>query len=907
MSVEYTMNIGLFGVPGDEALLTAKGDGQDGADIRAESGEMVTSVTVTAEAETEDEAKRICGAAADRLEAAYGQKVFTREYGTLWNTAVSECLKNGSTFALAESCTGGLISKMVTDVPGASGAFKLGVVAYHPEAKRDVLGVHEETLEKKGVVSAETAAEMAEGVRMRAGSSLGIGVTGFAGPGGGEKNEQGKVFISLSDGNTAYTRRIDLPGASRGAVRRAATLNALDMIRLYAQGHREGIGTPVQAPSVAGVVAGKAASKKKPPLYKRFIGFFTEFPKDPAKEKIRKLVLCAAIAVMCYAGFQLASGAYFYLANSMTEGHISNLINQGNDLTDDERNDLIGELEGEGVDVPDEIQNWALLLLKNNPDLVGRVQITTSDGSKLIDQVVVQGSDNEEYLKKDFFGNYNTMGCVFMDSRCDPAGESMNTIIYGHSTKRVDKIFNGLQQYKSLDFLNENPLITYSTLTEESVYKIFAVMIINTNEAQGETFSGCYYTGTSVFSNMEAIRDRSMYDTTVTVNAADKILTLSTCTFEMDDLRLVVMARKLREGESLEVEPASNNPDTVYFDAWYKEYDIDGPTTSGGTSSEGTTSGGASSGEVSSGEEGRFDLFDMSISCKAASSSGNRTSIKVYVPYITDFDFDCTVGIAEKPENGSISVLSSDNTVTYSPKVGFSGVDTFVLSLNDSSGFRYDTATVTVYVGVEQQTGVILNKESISLSVSAGATGTCRISASSVSGGDLQYILVEGEGLYSGTASVDETGKVTYTSTSDERWADTVKVAIVDETGSARVAVINVNSGRPFETDQHPETSRPDASEPEDEPASSTVSGSGTSSGSQTVVSDVTPEGTSSETETDPDETSSGTESGGETSVTVSEDQPEITSSVSSSDQAPEDTSSYQSTEPGASQASSVS
>jgi PncC family amidohydrolase len=103
------------------------------------------------------------------------------------------------TLALAESCTGGLIGDRITNVPGSSGYFVGGIVAYSYEAKEKLLGVHHDTLYDHGAVSVETASEMAHGVRRVLGTDVGISVTGIAGPGGGLPGKPvGLVYISLS-------------------------------------------------------------------------------------------------------------------------------------------------------------------------------------------------------------------------------------------------------------------------------------------------------------------------------------------------------------------------------------------------------------------------------------------------------------------------------------------------------------------------------------------------------------------------------------------------------------------------------------------------------------------------------------------------------------------------------------
>jgi len=110
--------------------------------------------------------------------------------------------------AVAESCTGGLLGHRITNVPGSSDYFEGGVVAYSYEAKERLLGVHHDTLYEHGAVSAETAMEMARGVRRALGADIGLAVTGIAGPGGGMPGKPvGLVYIALSSRNGEYVER----------------------------------------------------------------------------------------------------------------------------------------------------------------------------------------------------------------------------------------------------------------------------------------------------------------------------------------------------------------------------------------------------------------------------------------------------------------------------------------------------------------------------------------------------------------------------------------------------------------------------------------------------------------------------------------------------------------------------
>lgn len=149
--------------------------------------------------------------------------------------------EGGETLAVAESCTGGLIGSRLTDVAGSSAYFLLGVVAYSNAAKESLLGVRPETLARHGAVSTETAEEMAEGIRRRAGADLGLATTGIAGPGGGSAEKPvGTVCIGLAWEGGAWSKRYQLGERERGWIKQMTAQLALDRLRRHLLGGEPG-------------------------------------------------------------------------------------------------------------------------------------------------------------------------------------------------------------------------------------------------------------------------------------------------------------------------------------------------------------------------------------------------------------------------------------------------------------------------------------------------------------------------------------------------------------------------------------------------------------------------------------------------------------------------------------------
>jgi PncC family amidohydrolase len=142
----------------------------------------------------------------------------------------ARCTRLGLTVATAESCTGGLVAHLLTEVPGSSAYLRGGIVAYADDVKRDQLGVPAEVLEAHGAVSAQVALAMAEGVRERLGTDLGVGVTGVAGPDGGSPEKPvGLVYVAVAGVGSPVVRRYLWPG-DRSANKRDSAAAALELL-----------------------------------------------------------------------------------------------------------------------------------------------------------------------------------------------------------------------------------------------------------------------------------------------------------------------------------------------------------------------------------------------------------------------------------------------------------------------------------------------------------------------------------------------------------------------------------------------------------------------------------------------------------------------------------------------------
>lgn len=176
----------------------------------------------------------------DRIEKEIRDRIGTPVFAT-GNASMPEVVgrilkAKRLTVSIAESCTGGLVGHLLTAVPGSSGYFLGGIVSYSNQAKIDLLGVQADTLKKKGAVSDEIVREMAEGIRKRLHSDMGISLSGIAGPDGGSKEKPvGTVYIALASAGETVAKRYHFWGNRRHIKLNSATM-ALDWLRRYANG-----------------------------------------------------------------------------------------------------------------------------------------------------------------------------------------------------------------------------------------------------------------------------------------------------------------------------------------------------------------------------------------------------------------------------------------------------------------------------------------------------------------------------------------------------------------------------------------------------------------------------------------------------------------------------------------------
>lgn len=200
----------------------------------AKTGEV--ELRITAKAATVEEARALIVPVEEEVRDMFGPLVYGADVASMEAVVLGLLKEKGLTLGTAESCTGGLVAKRMTDLPGSSAVFKGGVVSYTNEVKAGVLGVPQAMLDEFGAVSAQVARAMAQGARKVLGCDLAVSLTGVAGPDRDDQgNPVGLIYVALDTPEGTRVRELHLING-RARIRTVAATNAFDMVRRYLTG-----------------------------------------------------------------------------------------------------------------------------------------------------------------------------------------------------------------------------------------------------------------------------------------------------------------------------------------------------------------------------------------------------------------------------------------------------------------------------------------------------------------------------------------------------------------------------------------------------------------------------------------------------------------------------------------------
>lgn len=320
---------------------------------------------------------------------------------------------------------------------------------------------------------------------------------------------------------------------------------------------------------------------------------------DGVAESVRKVIFDIAVVAFVITG---GSVVYDIINEEYNKIEVDKRVEQLykpieiNETEEEVREKIKGELNLTDKDLSDietekpGIQTSFMGLYSQNSDIVGWIVVgDENDPVVNINYPVMQTEDNDYYLTHNFLRQDTQRGAIFADYRnkFGPGLLSGNTILYGHNMWNGDTMFAKLSRYYQpkessdpMQFYRDHPTLTFNTLYDNAEWKVFACVLFNTQEELGEVYP---YINVRDFADKTAfnnfildIMDRSVLWTDVDLDYGDNILTLSTCYYpygkENADTRVAVFARKVREGESAEVDvsAAKRNPDPLKFTYQYR-------------------------------------------------------------------------------------------------------------------------------------------------------------------------------------------------------------------------------------------------------------------------------------------------------------------------------------------------
>ncbi len=462
----------------------------------------------------------------EAVESRLGAYLYSTDGSSLAQRVVTLFADKGLTVATAESCTGGLIAAQLTEVAGCSRVLGTGVVSYSWDCKQQLLGVSKETLETDGAVSARTAREMAVGIRRRSGASVGVSVTGEAGPAAAESCPIGTVFVAMADKKRVWVTELHLSG-DRASIRRQAAGFALERLRQYAAAY----------PTVmAGGVRHAAALEHKPsPEMGRFVRAVLPW-KGTRRFRIFKWLALGCVLAVTVGSVWLAYSQLLAPASNrdLQEDLAALYWNNTADLTVD---------DGMNGGYPPEMSPAFRALYDRNRDIAGWMHIPET----AVNYPVTYYADGY-YATHDFNDQYSAYGQPYFDEHiaADTLRSSRVLTIYGNNT-RDEQMFSALLSYRRIAFLREHAYVEMNTLYEAANWEIFAVAVVDARDESFDYTQQSFVSDAAYLTFLQGLQRRSLFTSDAALRATDRALLLVTNAereFGFTGARLVVAARR---------------------------------------------------------------------------------------------------------------------------------------------------------------------------------------------------------------------------------------------------------------------------------------------------------------------------------------------------------------------------
>lgn len=672
--VTHTLNVFGLGESAIETIIKPFCEAENPV-VATYCGNNECTVKITATADTEPEAEAICSKTMLKLKELLGDVVYGADSEGLANEVVNSLRVSGLKISTAESCTGGMLSQALTSVSHSSEVVEIGILAYSNRIKHEALSVPRDVLEENGAISPETAMYLAKNVRILSDSDIGVGITGNAGPSASENKPVGLVYIAIADKTKYFIKKLQLPSTyDRERIRSYATLTALDLVRRYVSARpfalpgmvsfdTEFVFEEDSKPATAVTSSNESPKDFDPNM--SFIVFepedyedenaeetaipavtepaapTTEEPAAESKNKKKPFANIAAalkralpnrddkakdmiikiVSIVALVGLILSSTVLIYhFAFENSQRQIIEEARESFDFDNGEINEATKQYS-----IFDE-------LIAQNPDIRGWISISNTN----IDNPIYQSDDNDYYLNYNMLKKKSRYGALFFDynNNIELNNNSKNLTVYGHNTS--DKsMFGTLRSYRSLKFYKQNPIIKLKTLYEQNDYAIFSIMITNASADDDNgylyNFTRCEFSSDEDFMSWIAeAKERSLVNTGIEIQPDDEILTLSTCCYDFDNARFVVMAKKLSSDEPHpDVSGAKLNSNVRYPQAWYDEKGLEGykKTESNSPASSSTSTSSEQSSSIDSSSVTSDESSSALSSSAVSSASSSSTTI----------------------------------------------------------------------------------------------------------------------------------------------------------------------------------------------------------------------------------------------------------------------------------------
>ena len=584
LSAEFTHEIRSFGLNEEQVdQLVADLTRTSNPVVRTYSQGEEVVVQVTASANSATEAADLASPVLRTIVGRLGDHAYGFDVNSLEQAVVQKMDNKGFSMSIAEAGTHGNLIAMLSHAPGSRHMLDQLLTPEDSDSKAVQLGLNARQIKKRGDVSEYTAVNMANSVRELGGSDIGVGIT--ADIPGINQGGAASVYVAVCDNKNVYVKKlvVDQTGFDDyEKIVNKAILRALNMIRLFVDylpevypgsvalnkaldgkitvtdkdsyqddlDYKEDIPNDDYQEYNSDNDMGIVSKKKKKKRKKKSKNKKEKTPKKAEGKagKVKKTILIIAVIVF------VSSLAYlgWYGFNSLVAYRL--------------RDNLAEVYEKAGI----------AGLKSLNPDTVGFISLEGTD----LKYPVVQAGDNDFYLRRNFNKQSNWHGVPFLDYKDDIKKPSENLIIYGHNM-RDGQIFGELLNYKKLEYYKEHPVIQFESSKKPGDYKVFSVFLTSADPSHfddGNVFEYHKFIDSASDEEYDAfikqVRVRSIINAPVDIESGDEIIMLSTCDYDLHNSRFVVAARRVRTGESTDVDTdsAEKNPQPLYPDIWYKTY-----------------------------------------------------------------------------------------------------------------------------------------------------------------------------------------------------------------------------------------------------------------------------------------------------------------------------------------------